>query len=185
MIRCWSSALTPFLFTPSLLQIICRVLLSMPEFFTNRARGSASRCPPPIEAIVGDLRIREGLTGGPIHKDERRWRCCVVLRCAAWVSAKDGSGGHSLCLASHSQRADFYHAVKLYSLFHTRPFTLDVGGFPTRLVTNPSPKEVTAFAEKKVCACGACQNISRFLRPLRTIARSLLKTPATPSNYHS
>lgn len=86
----------------------------------------------------------------------------VVLRCAAWVSAKDGSGGHSLCLASHSQRADFYHAVKLYSLFHTRPFTLDVGGFPTRLVTNPSPKEVTAFAEKKVCACGACQNIKIF-----------------------
>jgi hypothetical protein len=36
MIRCWSSAFTPFLFRPSLEQIACSVLLSMPEFFTNR-----------------------------------------------------------------------------------------------------------------------------------------------------
>jgi hypothetical protein len=51
MIRCWSSALTPFLFRPSLEQIDCRVLLSMPEFFTRRTKGSGSSWPPPIEAM--------------------------------------------------------------------------------------------------------------------------------------
>ena len=71
MIRCCSSVLTPVCFSPSLLQIACRVLLSIPPALIFLTRMSTSFCVTPIEAILEKLTNREASICGQIHRDQR------------------------------------------------------------------------------------------------------------------